>query len=205
MLKQRYPHGQWSFKSVEDIPSLTNKSLQLIVRELTTAEIVNVLYPCQKQIQQRVLNNISRVISDMLIEQMAKVEPNLEDIRAAQEKFVSFANETLKKQELKIWKEWMVRLPDDPLPEKPDEDLILSLIDEQTVKWIDSITWVDLNRLIWIDSWQSVLEKKVQPYVWKDRFAKERLSAESRPQFQWEVEITQCYFTAIAKRLCHDT
>lgn len=128
-LRQRYPHGQWAFKDMGDIPHLTHRTIQATLRELTSSDIIHAIYPCSEATQERIFSNLSHKAAEFLREDLAVASPSTNEIQQVQTHFIKVTHEQLQRLESEAWKRWMKELPETPLPEKPDRHLF-SLLDE---------------------------------------------------------------------------
>ena len=202
-LKIRFNYGDWSIDCMDDFLDITNPVIRNTLRQISSHQCLNAIFPCSDKLKKHFLNNMSGCLGEMAKESLEGITPTKKESTQAQIALIETATEQMADCEKFRWQELMQQLPETQLAEEPNLDLLLPLDDEKTKLWMDSINTTQLiNAVCLDDDWHELYQQKIT-YQLSER-AKEMITDDIynyRPQFAWEVEIARLLITSFANRI----
>ena len=202
-LKKRFPLGQWSIESVEDLLDTNCFTIQMILPHVDYQYLLHVLYSCSEKLKQYIFYNMSDRYKKICKFDLAAESPTFEEQEKARDALVYVSTEVIAQLEEKAWQQLMLKLPKQPLPMDADLDKLKALNDREIKELIEKL---DLETFIHAmaldDEWHTLWENKVKPLISKKALDLRESEMDSLlPQFPFQVEISRRLITYHAERI----
>lgn len=192
-LKKRFPFGQWSIESVEDLLETNCFTIQMILPHIDYEYLLHVLYSCSENFKQYVFYNMSGRYEKICQFDLAAESPTFEEQEKAREALVYVSREVRTQLEEKVWQQLMLKLPEAPLPNVPDFKAVFALNEKQTKDWVEKLELEQLIHAMALDDeWHQLYEEKVEPLIRnKMEECTEKELDNMLPQYKWQIEIAR--------------